>query len=255
MLTAPLHLLRLFPFLCGGHRQLALENLALRHQLAVYKRTVTRPRLRSTDRLCWVGLARLSPGWKRSLGMGTPETVLRWQRRRFPTYWTRLSGRRPPVGPHIRALVVRIAQANPLWGAPRIHGELQKLWIEVAERTVSRLLPKRRTLPGQVWRTFLANHVRDLSPSISSRPPPRACVGALRPHGARSPSPTHRPLQRDGAPQSALDGPAARGRLPERRCAIVLLRDRDTVYGPVFRLRVERMEVGEIVTALYSTGQ
>ena len=64
MITTLLHLLRLFPFLCGGYRQLALENLALRHQLAVYKRTVTRPRLRRTDRLLWVWLARVSTGWR-----------------------------------------------------------------------------------------------------------------------------------------------------------------------------------------------
>jgi len=147
------HLLRLFPFLCGGHRQLALENLALRHQLAVYKRTVLRPRLRRTDRLLWVGLARVWTGWRAALVIVTPETVLRWQRHRFREHWTKLSGRprvgRPPVSAEIRALVLRMAAANPLWGAPRIHGELVKLGIEVAERTVSRLLPKRLTPPSQ----------------------------------------------------------------------------------------------------------
>jgi putative transposase len=83
MILLLLHLLRLLPFLLGGRRQLALENLALRHQLAVYKRTVTRPRLRRTDRLFWIGLARVWAGWKHSLVMVTPDTVLRWQRRRF----------------------------------------------------------------------------------------------------------------------------------------------------------------------------
>src|SRR6266550_2440759 len=122
MVTLLLHLLRLLPFFCGGHRQLAIENLALRQQLAVYKRTATRPRLRTTDRLFWVGLARA------------------WTRWRQP-------------------LVARLATANPLWGAPRIHGELLKLGIDVAERTVSRLLPKRRIPPSQTWRTFLANHL------------------------------------------------------------------------------------------------
>jgi hypothetical protein len=95
-----------------------------------------------------------------------PDTVLRWQRRRFRKHWTQLSGGstggRPPVDAEIRALVTRIATANPLWGAPRIHGELLKIGIEVAERTVSRLMPKRPPQPSQTWRTFLANHVRDL---------------------------------------------------------------------------------------------
>jgi putative transposase len=166
MITLLLHLFRLLPFLLGGHRQRALENLALRHQLSVYKRTMMRPKLRTTDRLFWIGLARIWAGWRQSLVNVTPDTVLRWQRRRFRKHWTQLSGGstggRPPVDAEIRALVTRIATANPLWGASRIHGELLKIGIEVAERTVSRLMPKRRPQPSQTWRTFLANHVRDL---------------------------------------------------------------------------------------------
>ena len=90
MVTLLLHLLRLLPVLCGGHRQVALENLALRHQLAVYKKTVTRPELRSSDRLFWVALW---TGWRQALVIVSPNTVLRWQRRRFREYWTRLSDR------------------------------------------------------------------------------------------------------------------------------------------------------------------
>src|SRR5437899_7440891 len=96
----------------------------------------------------------------------TPETVLRWQRCRFREHWTKLSGRptvgRPSISTEIKALVIRMAAGNPLWGAPRIHGELLKLGIDVGERTVSRLLPKRRSPPSQTWRTFLTNHLRDL---------------------------------------------------------------------------------------------
>jgi putative transposase len=84
----------------------------------------------------------------------------------LPEHWTQLSGRstsgRPPVNAEITALVRKMAAANPLWGAPRIHDELRKLGIDFAERTVSRLLPKRRSPPSQTWRTFLTNHVRDL---------------------------------------------------------------------------------------------
>ena len=176
MITLLLLLLRLLPFLLGGHRQLALENLALRQQLTVYKRTVTRPRLRKIDRLFWVGLARVWTGWRASLVIVTPDTVLRWQRRSFGEYWTKLSGGssggRPPVSAEIAALVRTMAAANPLWGAPRIHGELLKLGIDVAERTVSRLMPKRRPEPSQTWRTFLANHVRDIVSSGRARARP-----------------------------------------------------------------------------------
>jgi hypothetical protein len=83
MITLLLHVLRLLPFLFGGHRQLAVENLALRQQLAVYKRTTARPKLRTTDRLFWVGLARVWAGWRQPLVIVTADTVLRWQRRRF----------------------------------------------------------------------------------------------------------------------------------------------------------------------------
>ena len=166
MIILLIHLLRLLPFLCGGHRQLALENLALRQQLAVYKRTTNRPRLRRSDRLLWVWLSRVWPAWRQALVIVAPATVLSWQRRRFRRHWATLSGRppagRPPVDAAIKALVRSMAAANPLWGAPRIHGELLKLGIDVAERTVSRLLPKRRSPPSQTWRTFLTNHVRDL---------------------------------------------------------------------------------------------
>src|SRR5437867_2086728 len=125
MMSLLLHILRLVPFIFGGHRQIALENLALRQQLVIYKRAVTRPRLRTTDRLFWMGLVRVWSRWRHALVIVTPETVLRWQRRRFRDYWTRLSctpaGGRPSVSAEIRGLVRRMAVANPLWGAPRIH--------------------------------------------------------------------------------------------------------------------------------------
>src|SRR2546426_3340793 len=128
MILLLLHLLRLLPFLFGGRRQLALENLALRHQLAVYKRTVTRPRLCRTDRFFWVTLARVWAGWRQPLAIVTPDTVLRWQRRRFREHWTRLSGRptggRPPVKAGIKAPVLRMAAANPPSRTPPNHGDL-----------------------------------------------------------------------------------------------------------------------------------
>jgi len=220
MVTLLLHLLRLLPTLCGGHRQVALENLALRQQLAVYKQMVTRPKLFSSDRLFWVALSRVWAGWRQALVIVSPNTVLRWQRRRFREYWARVSARpaagRPRVSRQIRALVVRMAQANPLWGAPRIHGELQKLGIDVAERTVSRLLPKRRSPPSQTWRTFLTNHVRNLV-SIDFFTVPTARLRVLfvfvvLAHDRR------RVLHFNVTehPHRSLDGSADRGRLPRR---------------------------------------
>jgi len=182
MISLLLHLLRLLPFLFGGHRQLALENQALREQLTVYKRTTIRPPLRRTDRLFWVGLARVWAGWRQPLVIVTPDTVPRWQRRRFREYWTKLSDRptggRPPVHAEIKALITRLATANPLWGAPRIHGALLKVGIDVAERTVSRLLPKRRTPLSGTARTSAAagrgfgeGHYRDRAYPVDSERP------------------------------------------------------------------------------------
>ena len=259
MITVLLHLLRLLPFFIGGHRQLALENLALRHQLAIYKRTVTRPRLRRADRVFWIALAKLWPGWRQPLVIVTPDTVLRWQRRRFRAYWTRLSARptggRPRVNAEINALVARMAAANPLWGAPRIHGELLKLGIDVAQRTVSRLLPKRRTPPSQSWRTFLANHARDLvSLDFFTVPTARLRVlfvlVVLAHHRRRVVhfNVTEHPTAHWAA-QQIVDA------FPDDSAPAYLLRDRDAVYGDSFRQRVKGMGIGEVLTAPRSPWQ
>jgi putative transposase len=242
MITLLLHLLRLLPFLFGGHRQLALENQALRQQLAVYHRTIIRPPLRSTDRLFWIGLAKIWTGWRGALVIVTPETVLRWQRRRFREYWTKLSGRpnggRPQVHAEIKALIIRMATANPLWGAPRIHGELLKLGISVAERTVSRLMPKRRPRPSQTWRTFLANHVRDVvALDFFTVPTARLRVlfvlVVLAHHRRRVVhfNVTEHPTAHWTA-QQIVDA------FPDDCAPSYLLRDRDSIYGPAFRQRV-----------------
>src|SRR5688572_17599918 len=253
MITLLLHLLRLLPFLVGGHRQLALENLALRHQLAIYKRTVTRPRLRRTDRFFWIGLARVWAGWRQALVIVTPATVLRWQRRRFREYWTRLSDRttggRPPVNAEIKALVTRMAGANPLWGAPRIHGEILKLGIDVAERTVSRLMPKRRPESSQTWRTFLANHVPALvSIDFFTVPTARLRVlfvlVVLAHHRRRV---VHFNVTEH--PTAAWTAQQIVDVFPDESAPAYLLRDRDQVYGRQFRHRVKGMAIVEVLTA------
>jgi len=245
--------------LWGGHHQVALENLALRHQLAVYKKTVNRPKLLSSDRLFWVALSSMWTGWRQALVIVSPNTVLRWQRRRFREYWARLSARpapgRPRVSRQIRALVVRMAQANPLWGAPRIHGELQKLGIDVAERTVSRLLPKRRSPQSQTWRTFLTNHVRDLV-SIDFFTVPTARLRVLfvfvvLAHDRR------RVLHFNVTehPTAAWTAQQIVDAFPDDSAPSYLLRDRDSVYGHAFRQRVKGLGVGEVLTAPHSPWQ
>jgi putative transposase len=255
VITLVLHLLRLFPFLLGGHRQLALENLALRQQLAAYKRTAPRPKLHTTDRLFWTGLARLWTGWRQALVIVSPDTVLRWQRRRFREYWTQLSGGRPSISAEIAALVTKMATANPLWGAPRIHGELLKLGIVIAERTVSRLMPKHRPRPSQTWRTFLANHIGDLvSIDFFTVPTARLRVlfvlVVLAQHRRRVVhfNVTEHPTAGWTA-QQLVDA------FPEESAPAYLLRDRDQVYGQRFRHRVKGMGIEEVLTAPQSPWQ
>jgi putative transposase len=150
--------------LLRSRRDLVLENLALRQQLALLKVETRRPRLRPGDRLLWVLLWRFWPRWREALIIVQPETVIRWHREGFQRYWRwksrgRLGGR-PHVDAEIRDLVRRLARENPTWGAPRIHGELRMLGFAVSERTVGRYVPKRPTDPRarQSWNTFLRNH-------------------------------------------------------------------------------------------------
>ena len=157
-------------------RDLALENLALRQQLGVLKRRKGVPRLKRKDRLFWVVLSRIWAPWRQVLHLVNGDTVVGWQRKGFRIYWTRISqrksGGRPPASSEVRALIKRMATANPYWGTPRIYGEPLKLGIEISERTVSRLMPKNRKPPSQTWKAFLNNHVQVWSRSTSLPCPP-----------------------------------------------------------------------------------
>src|SRR5438552_6977883 len=147
-------------------QNLMLENLALRQQLVVLKRRHPKPRLGLLDKLFWVALRRLWSGWKKCLYLVAPDTVPRWHRAGFRLYWTILCKARRRVGggkrisKEIRQLIFQMVAENPIWGAPRIHGELRMLGYEVSERTVSRWMRRasRNPEPAQRWRAFLRNH-------------------------------------------------------------------------------------------------
>jgi putative transposase len=142
---------------------LQLEVLALRHQLQVLERTRPRRlRLATMDRCLWVVLSRIWTGWQTALVIVKPETVIAWRRRGFRRWWAWKSRRRlgrPPVPTDVRALIRTMAQANPRWGAPRIHGQLLKLGIDVCQATVAKYMVRRGQAPSQTWRTFLRNHI------------------------------------------------------------------------------------------------
>jgi hypothetical protein len=156
----PLHALA-SPF--NSQVRLEAEIVLLRHQLNLLRRRQpARPRLTPWDRLLFVWLYRLMPSLLNAAVIIQPDTIVRWHRAGFRSYWrwkSRSRGGRPKVAAEVRSLIRRMSLENSLWGAPRIHGELLKLGIEVAQSTVAKYMAKRRPGSGQTWRTFLRNHV------------------------------------------------------------------------------------------------
>src|SRR5260370_24969406 len=142
---------------------LELEIIALRHQLGVLQRSVKRPKLNRFDRCLWAWLCGAWDEWRSALCIVKPETVIAWHRKGFRLFWTwkvrRGQRGRPPVSKEIRKLIRRMSGENPLWSAPRIHGELLKLGIDIGETSVSKYLVRRRNPPSQTWRPFLENHL------------------------------------------------------------------------------------------------
>ena len=164
-----LRLLRLLFVLAArsfcSRRDLLLENLALRQQLAVLKERRPRPRFSASDKLFWTTLCRLWSKWQRALILVQPETVVRWHRAGFKRYWKWISRHRTCAGRRcvsreLRELIFRMVTENRTWGAPRIHGELKMLGFDISERTVQRWMRKapRNLEPAKRWSTFLSNH-------------------------------------------------------------------------------------------------
>src|SRR5437660_647924 len=146
---------------------LGLENLALRHQIGVLHRSAgKRPKLTAGDRLLWICLSRLWRDWRSALAIVKPETVVAWHRAAFRLFWTWKvrCGKpgRPVISSEVRDLIRKMCRENPGWGAPRIHGELRKLGIDIGQSSVSKYMVRCRKPPSQTWRTFLENHAKQL---------------------------------------------------------------------------------------------
>ncbi len=149
-----------------SRRDLALENVALRQQLMVIQRQPGSLRLMDRDRLLWVWLRGLWPGWSRVLVLVQPATVVDWHRKGFLAYWrwkSQARGGRPRIDPSVRKLIRHMWSSNPTWGGPRIQAELRKLGIDISDSTVRRYRPPRVSPPSQVWRSFLENHLADFA--------------------------------------------------------------------------------------------
>src|SRR5216117_4271199 len=160
-------LLNMVASLFKSKSRLEAENAALRHQLIVLQRKVRgRVRFTNSDRLFFVQLYRWFPSVLKAVAIIRPETLVRWHRAGFRRFWrwkSRSLGGRPRIAADLRALIRRMSAENPLWGAPRIHGELLKLGFSVAQSSVAKYMVKRCGPPSQGWSTFLRNHAPDIA--------------------------------------------------------------------------------------------
>src|SRR6201997_2538462 len=240
-------------------RRLEVENLFLRHQLNVaLRRAPQRVRLRAGDRALMVWMTRMWPSLLGLTRVVQPATILRWHRCGFRAYWRWKSrGRpgRPRVSCELRELIQRMSKENPLWGAPRIHGELLKLGFEIAESTVSKYMIRRRGPPSQTWRTFLRNHAEAIAavdlcvvPTLTFE-----CLFAFLVvgHGRRqllwfavTPRPTAEWLA-----QQIVEA------FPWSTATTYLVRDNDRAYGQAFTRRLRTMGIRDRPTSPRSPWQ
>ena len=256
-----LSVIRFVRLLLSGHQAVAIENAALRLQLAAFRRRRKRPVLTWFDRLFWVGLSGVWRDWRCPLLYVQADTVVRWQRERFRKFWARLSrvnrrhrGRRA-TAVEIRRLIEGMVESKPLWRGPRLHGELKMLGIEISERTVSRILRKLPRPPSQTWKTFLRNHIGQMV-SIDFLTVPTVTMRVLfvflvLEHGRRQVlhfNVTDHPTA-DWTSQQIVEAFA------DRDAPRYLIRDRDSIYGCEVRLRIASLGIEEVLAAPRSPWQ
>lgn len=238
---------------------LQAENLALRHQLCVYQRSIKRPNVQPADRVLWSLLARVWTGWKDALIFVKQDTVIRWQRKRFKEHWRRLScsgepGRLPDPK-EVKELIRTVSSMNPTWGSPRIVGELAKLGTSVTKSTVDKYRIRVRKPPSPTWRAFLKNHARDIV-LIDFLVVPTVRFRVL--YVFLFLSVERRKIIHFGVTQHPSAAWAARQvveAFPWDTTPKHLLRDRDAIYGQWFRGRVKNMGIEEVLTAPHSPWQ
>jgi transposase InsO family protein len=240
-----------------GRAALELENLALRHQLHVLRRQRPgQPRLFTIDRLLWVWFYRLWPRCLDSMVLVKPATVVQWHRQGFRLFWRwRSSSGRPSVNREVRDLIRQMKAANPLWGAPRIHGELLKLGIEISQATVAKYMVRRRGRPSPTWRSFLRNQAAGIAAIdmfvVASASFRLLYVMIILAHDRRK-------IVRFDVTRYPTAGRLSRQvteAFPWDTSPRYLLRDRDGSYGADFCNRVEAMGITEVVTAPRSPWQ
>jgi putative transposase len=238
---------------------LQLEILALRHQLGVLQRSVKRPKLTASDRFLWFWLSSLWKNWRSAVYIVKAATVIGWHRKGFRLFWTWKirHGKfgRPGVPQEIRELIRTMSRENPIWGAPRIHGELLKLGIDVGETSVSRYMVRRRTAPSPTWRTFLENHVSSMvSIDFFTVPTIRfqiLYVFLVLAHDRRRV--LHFAVT--AHPTAEWTAQQLRDAFPWDTAPRYMLRDRDRIFGHEFVEQVTAMGIKQVLSAPRSPWQ
>jgi transposase InsO family protein len=240
--------------------QLRLENIALRQQLAVLRRSAPkRLKLTPADRIFWVWLRLVWCDWNLALMIVKAETVIAWHRKGFRLFWTwkihRGKPGRPQVPQEIRNLIRMMSRNNPRWGAPRIHGELLKLGIQITEPTVAKYMVRHRKPPSQTWRTFLDNHVKSLvSVDFFVVPTIRfeiLYVFLVLAHDRRRI--VHFGVTKH--PTAEWTAQQLREAFPWDKAPRYLLRDRDRIFGCDFVEQVKAMGIKQVLSAPRSPWQ
>jgi transposase InsO family protein len=238
---------------------LQLEILALRHSLGVLQRSVKRPKLTPADRLLWAWLCAVWKNWQSSLFVVKASTVIGWHRKGFRLFWAwkvrHGKPGRPTVPNEVRALIRTMSRENALWGAPRIHGELLKLGIDIGETSVSKYMIRRRNPPSQTWRTFLDNHVKTLvSVDFFTVPTIRfqvLYVFLVLAHDRRR-------ILHFGVtshPTAEWTAQQLREAFPWDTAPRYLLRDRDRIFGADLVTQVKAMGIQQVLSAPRSPWQ
>ncbi len=239
--------------------RLLLEILALRQQLAIYRRSGMRPRLRVRDRVFWVGLKRFWSGWRTALVIVQPDTVARWHRAGFRLFWrwksrSRKNGR-PRVAHEIRELIRRLSRENPRWGALRIQAELKLLGYNVAESTVSKYRVRGSNPSSPTWKTFLQNHLGELV-AIDFLTVPTATFRVLYVFvvlEVKRRRVVH--FNVTANPSAEWSAQQIVEAFPYDSAPRYLQRDRDGIYGDVFQRRIENLGIEQVVSAPRSPWQ
>ena len=251
-------LLRFFLLLFKSKESIQLENILLRKQIDILMRSGKRSTVTNRDRAVFVFLSKLYPKWKESFLIFQPDTLIRWHKKGFKLYWwykSKNKGGRSPINIELIELIKKMSKENPLWGAPRIHGELLMLGFKVSQSTVSYYIPKKTHPSGQSWLTFLHNHLKETI-SVDFFSIPTLTYSLL--HVFVILSHDRRKLIHFNVTKHPTDEWTSRQVI--EACPWVtdykyLIRDRDSRYAESFKERLSQLNIEDIKTSYRSPWQ